>query len=698
MIDIYGDNLTIVSSTGHSYDLSDCRLDIGLVKQNETRDLLFNSKHEKVTLSSGEIGIPVLLKDMYGMETGEKVTLNCDGIKKEFVIKEFILDSMMNSTMCSSTRLLLSDDDFDSLRNKAGENEYLIEAYFTNSNEASAFQTAYENSGLSQNGQAITYTAIFLLSALTDIATVFVLILASLLLIIVSFICVRFIIMAALQEDIGEIGTMKAIGLPFTDIRGLYLCKYRTLAAAGVIMGYIPALLLSSLFTKHISTTFGNMKLSAATVIFSLVAGVIVYTIISYYCKKILKKIKRLTVVDALVNGNGFDKSGEMKNGRLYKAKKLPVNWLMGLHELLFKFRDWIMLFLVVLIAVMMILVPAGMINTIEAPEFITYMGSSMQDMLIEADNGQNLEAAYSDIKQLLNKDTSVENYYEYRRVSVKTYDSDNRSMNLHVDCGTNSGNGLKYLSGKAPKTSNEIAVSYLNANKLGKNTGDRITVFSNGKEQEFIVSGIYQDVTGGGYSAKSKYDFSELTAEKYTFAVDLNGEEKVESKADGWSEILGNDITVDPMKEFINQTLGGVANQLRIVVYVIAFTGAALVMLITALFLKLRLAKDLAEVAALKAIGFSVKDIKKQYIIKTACVSAAGIVAGIIATNVFGENIVAAALSVAGLGLKRAELISNPLTSYILCPIFFLLLILTVTWISIKVIDKYNIISVINE
>jgi len=58
MIDIYGDSLTVVGKE-NTYNLSDCRIDIGLVKQNEMKDLLLNAEHKKVTLQEGEMGIPV---------------------------------------------------------------------------------------------------------------------------------------------------------------------------------------------------------------------------------------------------------------------------------------------------------------------------------------------------------------------------------------------------------------------------------------------------------------------------------------------------------------------------------------------------------------------------------------------------------------------------------------------------------------
>ena len=697
MINVYGEDIT-VDNDEKTFNLSDTRLDIGLVKQNEEKDLLLNSKHEKVELQEGEIGVPVILKEMYHMEIGDKIILISNDISMEFVITEFVLDAQMNSTMASSTRFLLSDVDYGKIDDRVGENEYLIEAYFTDSNEASAFQTAYENANLPQNGQAVTYTMIFILSALTDIVTVFVMLLVSLLLIIVSFICVRFTIMASLEEEIREIGTMKAIGIPFLDIRNIYLNKYRLLAISGVIIGYILAFFMSGIFTNHISTTFGNMKISNLAVILSLGVGLIVYCLIIIYCKSVLKKLKKVTVVDALTMGNGFDKDTKGIKDGLYKSKSLPVNWLLGVREVFYKFKNWIIIYAILIIAVLMILIPVNLLNTFESPEFITYMGSSADDILIEVENGERLEEGYKNVRKVLKNDGSIKHFYEYRRVRVQTFDSENEQMNLYIDCGIDSGNELKYLSGDAPKKENEIAISYFNADKTGKNPGDKIVLIFGGNKKEFVVSGVYQDVTSGGFTAKSTYNFSGLDSEKYSFSVNLKDEANIEQKAKEWSEILGAGITVDPMEDFINQTLGGVSRQLRIIVISTAIVGISIAVIITVLFLKLRLAKDLSEIAILKAIGFSERDMKQQYMIKTGFVSIMGILSGIILNNLIGEKIVNAALSIAGIGIKEVQLISNILVEFVLCPVVLIGLILIATAILMKTIKKYNIVSIINE
>ncbi|MDQ0233265.1 FtsX-like permease family protein [Metabacillus malikii] len=696
MLTVYGESLTIISE--ETYNLSDSRLDIGLVKQNETKDLLLNANHEKVTLQKGEIGMPILLKDMYGMEIGDHVQLSSQGVSKEFIITEFILDSMMNSPMASSTRILLSDDDFEALSNQVGEREYLIEAYFHDANEASDFQTAYENSGLPQNGQAITYTIIFILSALTDITTVFMLLLVSILLIIVSFICVKFTLMATLEEELTEIGTMKAIGIQFSDIRNLYLYKYRFIATTAIMTGYFAALHLSTIFTKHISATFGDQGMYTITILISITAGLLVFVFTNYYCSKLLKKLKKLSVVTALLHGEGLDKKKRKTKSGLSKSKVLPVNWLVSIRDVYQERRNWSMMFVVVLIAVLLILIPVNLMNTLKEPRLITYMGSSLEDILIEVENGENLENDAADVKLLVKNDTNLKSYQEYRRVRVQTSDAEGEKMNLHIDYGEKAGSGLQYVSGKAPETENEIAISYLNAEKIGKTTGDNIVLFTNGKEQPFLISGVYQDVTSGGYTAKATHNFSTLQPVKVTFSTHLKEGIDPEKKASEWSEILGAGVSVNSMSQFIDQTLGGVVHQLQTIVLAITLIGASLVMLVTGLYLKLRLAKDRSAIAVLKAIGFSEQDIKKQYMIKIGTVSLAGILTGTILTEVLDEPIINVGLSIAGLGIKNVELFTNPVITYLICPFCLLLLTLFITKRSMRSIQNYHIMKMIKE
>lgn len=695
MIDVYGDDLKV-----YGYDvfsLSDCRLDISLVKQNKEYDLLLDEDRNVINVNKGEIGIPVILLGSYDINLGDTVVLTSNGVTKEFKVTAFVHDAQMNSTLCSSTRMLISDEDFEELFGNLGENEYLIEVYFTDSSMASDFKTAYEKAGLPQDGQAVTYTVIFLLSAFRDIAMAMVLILVSMLLVMVALMCIKYTVMAALEEEIGEIGTMKAIGMSYEDIRNLYLVKYKMMLAAGIVIGYVLALIMSNVFTGHVINTFGKQPVSILTIGLPVAACVLVYFITNHYCKKILKKLKKVTVVDALVTEKGFGKKERVKDG-LYKSKTMSVNLLVSVRETLHNFGGFVIVFMVMFIVSGIMIVPMNLLNTMESKEFISYMGSSMDDILIEIDSGENLENKYEIIKKLLKEDADIEEYKEFRRVRVETINSEDKWMNLHVDCGNYAGKELKYLDGKAPSMENEIALSKLNADEMGKNTGDRIILRFNDMQKKFVISGIYQDVTSGGYTAKAIYSFAGVDAEKYQFTINLNDGVDAGEKASQWSDKIGGGYDIEPMEEFINQTLGGVSRQVEVATTAVVVIGILLAALIVVLFMELRLAKDVAQIAAMKAIGFTNSDVRKQYLYKIGMVSIAGIFAGTLISNILGESIVSVALSMTELGISRIRFIINPWTAFVILPLVLLAVAAGMTWISTRQIREYNIISLINE
>lgn len=695
MIDVYGDDLKVFGEDVSS--LSDCRLDISLVKQNKKYDMLLDKDRNVININKGEIGFPVILLDSYDVNLGDTVVLTSKGVTKEFKVTAFVHDAQMNSTLCSSTRMLINDEDFEELLGNVGENEYLIEVYFTDSSMAPDYQTAYEKAGLPQNGQAVTYTMIFLLSALRDIMMVMILIFVSVLLVMVAIMCIKYTVMAALEEEIGQIGTMKAIGISYEDIRNLYLEKYKMMVSAGIFIGYVLALIMSKIFTGHVSNTFGKQPVSILTIGLPVAACIFLYFITNHYCKKILKKLKEVTVVDALVTEKGFSKKYRVKDG-LYKSKMMSVNLLLSVRETLHNFSGFVIVFVIMFIVSGIIIVPMNLLNTMKSKEFISYMGSSMDDILIEIESGENLDNKYKIIKKLLKEDSDIKEYKEFRRVRVETINSEGEWLNLHVDCGNYAGKELKYLDGKVPSLKNEIALSKLNADAMGKSTGDGIILRFNDMQTKFVISGIYQDVTSGGYTAKAINSFAGVDAEKYQFTVNLNDGVDAGEKASDWSGKNGGGYDIEPMEDFINQTLGGVSRQVEVTTIAVAVIGILVAALIVVLFMKLRLAKDVAQIAAMKAIGFTNSDVRKQYLYKIVMVSIAGIFAGTLVSNILGENIVSAAFGIMGFGISRITFIINPWIAFVILPLVLLVVAAGMTWISTRQIREYNIIFLIDE
>ena len=87
----------------------------------------------------------------------------------------------------------------------------------------------------------------------------------------------------------------------------------------------------------------------------------------------------------------------------------------------------------------------------------------------------------------------------------------------------------------------------------------------------EFVVCGVYQDVTSGGKTAKAIYDFSEEESEKYSYQLELSQGTPVDEFANEMRLKLGSGYSIKSMDSFLDQTLGGVTSGIRQAVTLVA-------------------------------------------------------------------------------------------------------------------------------
>ncbi|MEE0931184.1 MAG: ABC transporter permease [Acutalibacteraceae bacterium] len=705
MVNIDGSNIWITKSDNTTYSLSDCMLGLGMVKENEKYDLLLNEDNEPVYPNSGEIGVPVILLDSYDMSIGDKLTISYGEYSKTFTITHFLRDPQMNSTLCSSTRFLLNEEDVRELKEQnIGELEYLIEFYFTDSSYATDFQTSYENAGMPINGQGLTYTIIRLISGLSDMLTVVLIVLVSLLLIFVAGLCLRFTILSTVEEDVREIGNMKAIGLPFKDIRNIYLQKYRILAGLGCIIGYIVSIAIGEVFTTHIEKTFGKTDMNILIFVIPILAVILTYVIDITLCKKILKCVNKISVVETISGSfTPLDKKTKHKKSKfisLSKVKAGSVNLWFALKEVFNHKKSWFVMMFVMIIATIIMIIPLNLLNTFQSPEFINYMGQPSSDIIISISTTDGLEERFNEINQILKNDNDVINYTHEEYATRSAINKDGDWINVHIAFSDNLKLGLKFVDGTEPVSTDEIALSVLNADELGVGVSDDLIMLIDGTEKKVKVSGIYQDVTNGGYTSKMYNKESVDNVYKYTFAVNLKDgvdvKEKVAQYTNNTSSMVG--VNIKELGEFVNQTLGGVTSQLSKAVIVIYIMAIGLAILITFLFLKLVMIKYRSQNAILKVMGFSTWDIRMQYLFKCCFVSALGIIVGVIFVNTLGEGLVSMIVSSLGLGISKITFIVNPVLVYVLSPLVLLTVVIIVTLICSSALKKYNLVSLINE
>ena len=140
-------------------------------------------------------------------------------------------------------------------------------------------------------------------------------------------------------------------------------------------------------------------------------------------------------------------------------------------------------------------------------------------------------------------------------------------------------------------------------------------------------------------------------------------------------------------LEEYLSQTFGQTAAQLKMVVTVAAASALLITVLITALFIRMLTAKDRQEILTMKRLGFSTEHIGDQYLYRSLAVLITAVLLGMLLSSTAGQSLAGALFSF--MGASEIRFIINPFTVYLLCPLVALLVVFTATLSSVKAAEK---------
>ena len=227
--------------------------DNGFSVQSSRFDFLLDENNRPAQPKDGELWVPVCYNRDHTVQAGDKAVIN----GKTFVVTGFVRDSQMNSTLASSKRFVVSAGDYAQLK-EVGSVEYLIEFRLKDLSDLSEFESAYSASQMPANGPTLSWPLFRMISAVSDGIMIAVILLVSVIVILIALLCIRFTLLAKIEDDYREIGVMKAVGIRVSDIQSIYLAVYAVLAAAGCIMGFLLSLTLRGPLQESIRANLGE--------------------------------------------------------------------------------------------------------------------------------------------------------------------------------------------------------------------------------------------------------------------------------------------------------------------------------------------------------------------------------------------------------------------------------------------------------
>jgi len=681
MLDIRNANIIYNGET-----LENSLMDNGFVIQNDDFDFLLNMDNEIAVVKEGEIGVPVYYAENLGIKAGDTIIFHEGNYIKDMKVSTIIRDSSMNAALTTSKRFLINQTDLDEISQHMGEWEYLFEFLLEEGASTTLLEKDYIDDNMPSNGVAITGRQLSIMNNLSYGLVAFIIITISILLIMIALLCLSYIIKATLAEESHTIGEMKAIGFPNKAIEKLYQMKYILIAIVTGVIGYIVSIPFGNFFSSSVVMYCGNGTDEWMKWVFPLVGIILLSIIVIFRCKKTIHKNLKSSVVELFRGEVRIKKEGHYSLPIAgFKNRNLSI----ALGELKCKWKEYIVIFFVFIFSSFLILLPMNMKNTVENPSFMTYMGVGESDIRIDIQYTDKLTEQRDAAISYLEKDPEIAKYAIYQNSYVEFQNSDGEWEYLRVENGDGSVFPLEYLEGSAPKDKNEIALSYLNASELGKEVGDDIVVSYRGEEILFTTSGIYQDITYGGKTAKANIDFEEKDVEVYIIYLDVKDSVNIKEKTSQLRGVLA-DSKITPISEFVSQTLGGITDNLSLVSGAAIVISLVLIMLITIMILQLITAREHSAIAIKKSIGFSNRDIRIQFGIRILLLQFMAIVVGTFLANTLGEVIFGIMLS--SMGASEIRMLIEPIKSYLLSPVVQLFVVFITVIVGSNVVKNYHI------
>lgn len=664
--------------TGEAGDLADSLIDNLFVTQNQEFDFLIDENGAIPRPSRGEVYVPVAHQQGFDLQLGDELQIRTDAGVHGLRIHGFVRDSQMASSLSSATRFLVSEADFQELAAAGGgAPEIIVEYRLVDVSVLPEFQRAYESDDtLPKNGPAVTYQMIRIVNAFSDGLVAMALVFVSLLLIAIALLNSRFVIRGTLEDEVREIGAMKAIGLPDKAIAGLYLSKYRVMTLLACIIGGILAVIATNLLTQNIQANYAEARLSLTTILVPVLALVLVYLFVIAICRRVFRRVRRIQVVNALVHGSTLDDRQTARRARR-QARRVrrtslaayrggSIGRRLALLDLRAESRQWVLIPTVFLIATVLMTLPMNLLSTFGSPRFVAYLGAPESDLRADLQFSDDVDSVRADVLSRMHSDDRLTDVRAFANVLYEAQ-GDEGWETLRVEVGDYSGGTVEFLEGERPQPG-QIALSVLNADKYQLATGDELTIRHGAESPTVVVSGIYQDVTAGGYTAKMQGEVTTGAASYVIYADTVDGADPAAVAVEYHQRFPA--ATVIPMREYVQQTLSYVTSAFQRAAILSFVFGVGVAVLITSLFLKLRLASERRRMGTLSAIGFSTKELIAQVRGKTLLAVVAGTLLGTVFAATVGETLVGLFISLAGLGIANLAFIPNPLLVYVAYPL----------------------------
>ncbi len=620
--------------------------------------------------------------DALGVEVGDKLTIELNGASQELVLAGKIKDALFGSNQLSFTRYIISQEDFSAFLSAENTEEYYggtLVYIYSSSIETSLPQIKplVDNSIFTMDRAFMEFCYVF------DMVVVGILLVVSMILIIIAFVVLRFTITFTLSEEFREIGVMKAIGISNFKIRGLYLAKYMGLSVIGAAIGLT------------FSVPFGEMLMSVSSqniivgnqspILINILCAILVIAVILLFCYGCTGKVKKMTPIDAIRNGQTgerFRKKSLMSLGK----SKFPMAPFLALNDIVSSPKRYGIISLTFFLCLSLLLMLSATVSTMNSGSLSATFGWADCDIYLSndkiimewmmEDGPKKLEKHLEEMEQTLAEHGIPAKCYQEMMFNLPVFFGENES-NICIYHGSGTTMDMyEYTAGTAPQNTDEIAITRISADELNANIGDTITIKTIDGDKEYIISAFFQgmNMQGKGIRLHSheyiNYVQSQGGINTQIMFTDNPDSEEITRRIEEIQRIFP-DYEIETCAKTVKDMIG-VADTLASVKSLIVILTIVLAAMITVLMERSFIAKEQGEIALMKAIGTRNGKIHAYHTLRFLFVGIMAVLIGEIFVMPLTHLCIDPIFKMMGMELA-VDYVINPLEMYLIFPLVIL-------------------------
>ena len=605
------------------------------------------SDNEITEVADGEVYVRQSVLDNSNAKIGDKVELTVADVTRTFTVKDTLKDAVLGSRMMGNARFLISENDYKAFEKAEPLEPYLFYLSFIDTDDIPTLEKALNDCdaiAFSLDRSTLQFTYIL------EMVIAGILLVVSIALIIIAVVILRFTISFTLSEEYRQIGIMKAIGIPNRKIRSLYLVKYLAISVLGAIIGLTLSFPFGSTLLKMVSQNI-VMENSNSVLLGVLCAAAVVCTIV-LFCYLSTRKVKKFTPVDAVrsgTTGERYKKKGVIKLG---KKPVRPV-FFMAVNDILSSPKRFLIMLFTFFVGISMLMVGLNISSTMTSGKMLGWINMAQCDAaLVEsgsiekymvADGREKLNQKISEIESdLSEKGWEADCFVEV--ISTVIVTKGDTKLKTNGTEGVNmTPDEYMYLEGTAPQNKNEIAMSYIVADKLGAQIGDTVTVKTPDGETECMITAVYQTMMSLGNNIRmypgQTYSFQNLVGLN-DLQIRFNDDPstgEIEKRIEAIKEMYPDDKVMNA-GDYVDYCVGGVGGMMDGVTGLLLPVIILIDILVAVLMEKSFLTKERGEIAMLKAIGFKNRSIILWQILRIAIVMIAAVLFSVALADPIGK------------------------------------------------------------